>query len=146
MQNGWALDLRDAFLRYLGAGRPAYVGKRRLGVDEAVALVHRCGGIAVLAHPASGGSRELVQRFVEMGLDGVEVLHPSHGAEDRARLLALVEHFGLVPSGGSDSHGGVEGARVIGAMRVPPEWLDRQEERAAAVRAGNSGGGGGRGA
>jgi predicted metal-dependent phosphoesterase TrpH len=71
-----------------------------------------------------------------MGLDGVEVIHPSHSAEDRARLLALAQHLNLVPSGGSDSHGSSDGVRVVGAMKVPGEWLELQVDRANVLRAG----------
>jgi predicted metal-dependent phosphoesterase TrpH len=124
---GWAVDLRDAFERYLGNGRPAYVGKDRLAVVDAIELIHRAGGLAVLAHPSSGGTRERIEAFVRDGIDGVEVRHPSHSSEDINRLGALVEHFSLVPSGGSDWHGATEGARTLGMMKVPPEWLARQD-------------------
>ena len=130
---GWATDFRDAFDRYLGNGRSAYVGKDRLPVRDAIELIHRAGGLAVLAHPAHAGTRERVAAFVGEGIDGVEVRHPSHSAEDTARLLALVEHFSLVPSGGSDWHGASDGPRTLGMMRVPAEWLERQDCR---VRAG----------
>ncbi len=129
---GWAVDFRDAFDRYLGNGRPAYVAKDRLAIGDAIALIHRAGGIAVLAHPAHAGTRERVESFVRAGIDGVEVRHPSHSSEDMARLLALVEHFGLVPSGGSDWHGAAEGSRVLGMMHVPLDWLDRQDGRVQA--------------
>lgn len=135
VENGWAMNLRDAFDRYLGAGRPAYLDKRRISIPEAIELIHRCGGIAVLAHPGQFGTLERLQRLAAMGLDGVEVIHPSHSAEDRARLLTLSTHLKLVPSGGSDSHGGADGVRVVGAMKVPGEWLELQEARANAVRA-----------
>jgi predicted metal-dependent phosphoesterase TrpH len=128
------MDLRDAFDRYLGAGRPAYMDKRRITIPEAIQLIHRCGGIAVLAHPGPDGSRERIESLAAMGLDGVEVIHPSHSAEDRARLLALTRHLNLVPSGGSDSHGATDGARVVGSMNVPGEWLELQAARVAAVR------------
>lgn len=134
VENGWARDLRDAFDRYLGLGRPAYLEKKRLSIADAIALVHACGGIAVFAHPGSDGTLARITPLVEAGLDGIEVLHPSHGAEDRARLLSLVTHFGLVPSGGSDSHGATEGLRSIGALQVPVAWLALQEERVARVR------------
>ena len=134
VENGWAMNLRDAFDRYLGAGRPAYLDKRRISIPEAIALIHRCGGIAVLAHPGQYGTHERLERLAAMGLDGVEVIHPSHSAEDRARLLTLSTHLKLVPSGGSDSHGGADGVRVVGAMKVPGEWLELQETRAQAVR------------
>ena len=135
VENGWAMNLRDAFDRYLGAGRPAYLDKRRISIPEAMELIHRCGGIAVLAHPGPYGTHERLARLAAMGLDGVEVIHPSHSAEDRARLLTLSKHLNLVPSGGSDSHGGADGVRVVGAMKVPGEWLLLQETRATAVRA-----------
>ena len=126
---GWAVDFRDAFERYLGNGKPAYVGKDRLAVRDAIDLIHGAGGIAVLAHPASGGTRERVEAFVRDGIDGVEVRHPSHSSEDIARLGALVEHFSLVPSGGSDWHGATDGPRLLGMMRVPRAWLERQDGR-----------------
>ncbi|MGE5101835.1 MAG: PHP domain-containing protein [Deltaproteobacteria bacterium] len=126
---GWAVDFRDAFDRYLGNGRPAYVTKERLAVSEATMLIHRAGGLAILAHPSHSGTRERIAAFVEQGMDGVEVRHPSHSAEDTARLAALVEHFSLVPSGGSDWHGSSDGPRTLGMMRVPAEWLGRQDNR-----------------
>jgi predicted metal-dependent phosphoesterase TrpH len=134
VENGWAMDLRDAFDRYLGAGRPAYLDKRRITLPESIALIHRCGGIAVLAHPGADGTHARLERLAAMGLDGVEVIHPSHSAEDRARLLALAGHLNLVPSGGSDSHGSAEGVRVVGAMKVPAEWLEAQVDRVKKVR------------
>jgi 3',5'-nucleoside bisphosphate phosphatase len=126
---GWAVDFRDAFDRYLGNGRPAYVTKERLAVAEATALIHRAGGLAILAHPSHSGTLERIAAFVDQGMDGVEVRHPSHSAEDTARLAALVEHFSLVPSGGSDWHGSSDGPRTLGMMRVPAEWLGRQDSR-----------------
>jgi len=126
---GWAVDFRDAFERYLGNGKPAYVGKDRLAIVDAISLIHRAGGLAILAHPAHGGTRDRIAMFAQHGMDGVEVRHPSHSAEDIARLMALVEHFSLVPSGGSDWHGATDGPRTLGTMRVPAEWLSRQDRR-----------------
>ncbi len=124
-------DEREAFYRYLGAGKPAYVDKPRLEVRDAVRLVHDAGGLAVWAHPAGDGRRERVERLVAAGLDGLEVRHPSHTPDDMHRLAALVQHFGLVPSGGSDWHGQREGPRTIGMMHVPAAWLATQEQRVA---------------
>jgi len=139
VNEGWATDLRDAFDRYLGNGRSAFVPKDRLSIDDAIAMIHEAGGLAVLAHPGQSGSRKRIETLVAVGLDGVEVRHPSHNAEDIARLSALVEHFGLVPSGGSDWHGSSEGGRTLGMMRVPVAWLERQDQ-AIAVRGAQGGG------
>jgi len=127
---GWARDQRDAFDRFLGAGRPAFVAKQRLTVSDAIRLVHDAGGVAVVAHPGREGTLARLEELRAAGLDGVEVRHPGHSAEDEARLGALAGALDLLPSGGSDWHGAVEGPRVLGAISVPAEWADRQAARA----------------
>ena len=128
VNDGWATDLRDAFDRYLGNGRAAFIPKDRLSMADAITIIHDARGLAVLAHPGASGTRARIEALVAHGLDGVEVRHPSHSSEDVARLLALVEHFRLVPSGGSDWHGLSDGGRALGGMRVPIAWLERQDE------------------
>ena len=131
--DGWATDVRDAFDRYLGAGRPAYVGKDQQKRREAIAREHAARALAVLAHPGPAGTRERIEPLVGLGLDGVEVKHPSHSPQDVARLRACVDQLGLIPSGGSDWHGAADGPRTIGMMHVPIDWLHRQDERIEAL-------------
>ena len=131
---GWVTDSREAFDKWLGAGRPAYVDKPRLDVGDGVNLVHKAGGLAIWAHPGGDGRRARFERLVAAGIDGAEVRHPGHDASDVARIGALVEFFHLVPSGGSDWHGAMGGPRALGALPVPTEWLARQEERLAMRR------------
>lgn len=130
--SGWATDSRDAFDRYLGAGRPAYVAKEQLTMRDAIAMVHAAGGLAVLAHPGGSATRERIVALAALGMDGVEVKHPSHSASDTARLRGLVVELDLVASGGSDWHGAAEGPRTIGMMHVPMEWLATQDARVVA--------------
>jgi predicted metal-dependent phosphoesterase TrpH len=132
--DGWAVDVRDAFDRYLAAGRPAYVAKDQLGMRDAIAMVHAAGGLAVLAHPGTSATRERLEALVALGMDGVEVKHPSHSPQDTARIRTLAEQLGLLLSGGSDWHGAPDGPRTIGMMHVPIEWLTRQDERVEALR------------
>lgn len=126
---GWVKDLREAFDRWLGAGKPAYVDKERLDIADGIAMIHEAGGIAVYAHPGSEGRRETIEPLVAVGLDGIEVRHPSHSREDELRLASLAAFFGLVVSGGSDWHGAMQGGRVLGAMQVPSSWLELQDRR-----------------
>ena len=139
VNDGWATDLRDAFDRYLGNGRAAYVPKDRLPIEEAIAMIHDAGGVAVLAHPGASGTRARIEALVAHGLDGVEVRHPSHSHEDAVRLQALVDHFRLVPSGGSDWHGMPDGGRTLGGMRIPFAWLERQDAFVSQRAAGGGG-------
>jgi predicted metal-dependent phosphoesterase TrpH len=126
---GHVRDFREAFDRYLGNGRPAFVAKSHLTLADAISMLHRAGGLAIIAHPGPLGTRRRVEGWMALGADGVEVRHPGHSPDDTARLGALVEHLGLVPSGGSDWHGAATGPRTIGAMQVPHAWLERQETR-----------------
>ena len=129
VDGGWALDSREVFDRFIGQGKPANVPKQRLELRDAIDLVHNAGGLAVVAHPGPDFTRTRVERAVALGLDGLEVWHPSHSADEIRRLRALVEHFRLVASGGSDWHGAAEGPRVIGVMKVPATVLEQQEAR-----------------
>lgn len=128
---GWVGDFREAFERFLGNGKSAYVAKDQLPVKEAIALIHAAGGLAVLAHPGGLCTRERVAALVEAGLDGLEVLHPGHSWEDARRLDGFTTEFHLVRSGGSDWHGSPDGARALGMMRVPAQWLREQDARVA---------------
>lgn len=128
---GWALDFREAFEKYLGNGRPAYVPKERLSIPDAIGLIHRAGGLAVLAHPGGGCPRDRIASLATAGLDGVEVLHPSHSWDDSRRLDAWASELDLVRSGGSDWHGSSDAARTLGIMRVPEQWLVEQASRVA---------------
>ena len=131
---GWVRDVRDAFQQYIGLGGPGYVAKPRLAVAEAAELVHGAGGVAVYAHPGRDGTVARVRSLADQGIDGVEVLHPSHSAEDVARLGAIADAMGLVRSGGSDWHGAREGTRTLGCMAVPAVWNAEQDARAERYR------------
>jgi predicted metal-dependent phosphoesterase TrpH len=128
-------DFREAFTRYLGTSGSAFVARERLSIEDAISIAHEAGALAIWAHPGDGGRRERLEPLVAAGLDGLEVRHPSHSAEDIKRLQALADFFGLVPSGGSDWHGAPDGPRRLGIMNVPVEWLERQDERLASLGA-----------
>jgi predicted metal-dependent phosphoesterase TrpH len=128
IKGGKVKDSREAFDRYLGAGKAAFVEKERLEIREAIEITHAAGAIAIWAHPGPDGRRERLEPLVAMGLDGVEVRHPRHNTDDAERLAALADFFGLLYSGGSDWHGLPGGYRSIGGMHIPGTWLDKQDE------------------
>lgn len=130
IQSGAVADQREAFDRYLGQGRAAFVPKSLFLIEDAIRIIHEAGGIAIWAHPSRTAKRERVERLVAQGLDGLEVRHPSHSPDVAAGLEALCDFLGLVPSGGSDWHGPV-GERTLGGQIVPREWLERQERLVA---------------
>ena len=130
IESGAVVDQREAFDRYLGQGRAAFVPKSQFLIGDAIRMIHAAGGIAIWAHPSHTARRERVERLVAQGLDGLEVRHPSHSPDVAAGLEALCDFLGLVPSGGSDWHGPV-GDRMLGGQVIPREWLERQERLVA---------------
>jgi 3',5'-nucleoside bisphosphate phosphatase len=134
---GFVQDFREAFDRYLGAARPAFVPKKPLSPRAATSMIHDAGGLAVWAHPGTHASDHLVEALVSAGLDGLEVLHPSHGPEMVVRLQGMCDRRSLVPSGGSDWHATPGVTRTLGSQSVPAAWLELHE-RALAVRYGTA--------
>ena len=135
VKRGGAADFKDAFDKWLSHGRPAYVEKLRLTAVDAIRVIHDTGGLAIFAHPAQEGNHARLTALSQLGLDGVEIRHPSHSPEDIARIGSLARELGLLESGGSDWHGATQGPRILGMMRVPYAVLDRQEARLASRRA-----------
>jgi predicted metal-dependent phosphoesterase TrpH len=131
LAGGWVREFREAFDRWIGWGRPAYMAKDRFEVADAIDLVHRAGGLAVWAHPGESATPARIQRLAEVGLDSVEVLHPSHPPYLVQRLVDSTEKAGLLPSGGSDWHGTQDGPRRLGGQLVPKIWLDWQDAKVA---------------
>jgi predicted metal-dependent phosphoesterase TrpH len=125
-------NISDAFRRYLGRGRAAYVEKPLPRLSEVTSLVHDVGGLTVAAHLGDHGTEAQIRIFQDQGLDCVEVRHPSHSPAIEQRLMKIAERLGLGISGGSDWHGESEygdSHAPLGSMRVPDAWLEQLERR-----------------
>jgi predicted metal-dependent phosphoesterase TrpH len=134
VRHGGASSLNDAFDRFLGRGRPAFVEKALPAFAAVANVVHGAGGVVSLAHLKDRGTRTLVERLKEEGLDALETRHPSHDPDLRAQLTDLAIQLGLLRTGGSDWHGDPEPGVTHGAMgsqQVPREWLDQLDKRQA---------------
>lgn len=116
----------QAFAQYLGRDGAAFVPKNEAGPEETIGLVHEAGGLAVLAHPGPYLSPAVFRALLKAGLDGVEVVHPSHGLGVERYWRATAQRHGLIMTGGSDYHGRkpVEAER-FGQMTVPLAWAER---------------------
>lgn len=89
--------------------------------EEALETIHEAGGIAVLAHPGMYDNFELLDELVELGLDGVEVWHPSNTPEQQQYLVEYAKKNKLLTTGGTDFHGGYNFVQVTLGEYGPPE-------------------------
>jgi len=131
---------QEAFARFLRRGRPAFVPSPGLSAGRAIALIHRAGGIASLAHPflsagldAAGGIERFLGRLVHQGLDAVEVFHPKHKKAQRQRLRQLAQRYELLITGGSDFHGTKEQSTPLGSQSISGADYERLAARLGAV-------------
>jgi len=131
---GEAASVKEAFQRYLGVGRPAYVPRARLPVREAIERLREAGGIPVLAHPGllrmgDGAIEGSVRQWRGQGLMGVEAHYPGHSPAQTAAFDRLARELGMLVTGGSDAHGAAVRPTRIG------EGLDGWAEKDRDARA-----------
>jgi predicted metal-dependent phosphoesterase TrpH len=127
---GYVQSHDESFDRYLV---PNDVPKRFFPIDEAIALIHSAGGIAVLAHPPYVARNHaelegLIEKFVVMGLDGLEAYNNGVNQDGVFWLISLARRHQLIVTGGSDFHGN-EGSTItigsgVGRLSIPYSCVD----------------------
>ena len=107
---GLAKSRDEIFEKWLHNNSPYYIAHYSPTPERAIALIKAAGGVAVIAHPMASlrgrtVSIESFSRYVEAGLDGIEVFHRDHSADQRILLTDIARSLGLVRTGSSDYHG-----------------------------------------
>ena len=130
VRKGYFENYKSAFVNYLVKGKPAYVKGYKLNYKEAIQVINKCGGIAVLAHPGQIYKPLEVERIIKnlkfYGLNGVEVYHPSHSRNETNNFYNLTRKYKLLITGGSDYHGteSVKG-NYIGSYGINEDLLNK---------------------
>ena len=100
----------DVLVAYLLPGTPAFRARSVPTIEDAVTAIHRAGGVAIWAHPFWDVENpdevvSTLERFAEMGIDGVEAFYVTFD-EEQTRLLAdTASRLGLITTGSADFHG-----------------------------------------
>jgi len=121
IQKGVAKSMDDAFDRYLGNGKPAYVDKFRIESSQAIELINAAGGIPVLAHPCllelerAEQLEDLLQEMMSMGLKGLEVYYPLNTPQQTRQYSDLAARHRLLMTGGTDFHGDIQPEIQLGS-------------------------------
>jgi predicted metal-dependent phosphoesterase TrpH len=130
------LDIEEYRLRALIEKYTAGQGSYPLDLVQGVELIHRARGLAILAHPGKIKSKKgtevywnILDQSVVAGIDGIEVYHPSNDEQTREELLKFVREHNLLITGGSDYHGGITPARLIGGETIDEETFLKLKKR-----------------
>jgi predicted metal-dependent phosphoesterase TrpH len=103
-------DVGSLIRGYLIEGKPAFRLRETPTVAEAVQAIHDAGGVAIWAHPfwdISDPEEVLstIDRFVALGIDGVEAFYITHTREQTELLAKRCAELGLLTTGSADFHG-----------------------------------------
>lgn len=130
LEDGHTGTYQEAFIKYIGANGPAFERKFQLTPKEAIRLIADAGGLTFLAHPGKYLSEVELIDLIKMGLDGIEVVHPSHTDSQRAYYRGIAHQYFLLESGGSDYHGGKKGdEHAFGIHCVSIRTVDTMRKR-----------------
>jgi len=110
VEKGIVKQRQVAFDKYFAKGRPCYVDREGLDLEDAVKAVKTSGGIPVQAHPLSmyvswGKMDSTMTMIRDKGVMGLEAWHPGVRISEAERLEELGKNLGMVVTAGSDFHG-----------------------------------------
>ena len=114
----------EAFDKYIGNFKPAFVPKPELSVSDVLGVIHGAGGFAVIAHPGKLTKASYLEDFIPMGIDGVEVWHPDHYQWEIDNFINIAQKNGLFMTGGSDFHGEQDKHNLFDVVPAPQVVLD----------------------
>jgi predicted metal-dependent phosphoesterase TrpH len=119
----------EAFNKYLGNHAPAYEKKVHLSPQSAFKIIGDAGGLSFIAHPGNMPDI-LIKELIEAGVDGIEVIHPSHSVHQVKFYRGIVNEYFLLESGGSDYHGGKrEDDKNLGIFYTSSKVVDEMRTR-----------------
>lgn len=125
VEKGLVDTYHEAFTRFIGNGKPAYEKKVRVMPEEACEVIAVAGGLSFIAHPGSTVPEDVLRELIIEGVDGIEVVHPSHSSERTRFYRSIAREYYLLTSGGSDFHGGGRNdPDALGRFTISDEELD----------------------
>ena len=124
LEKGYIETIKEAFSKYIAFGGPAYVPRERMTPAEAIELITRADGLAVVAHPLGIPNLDiLLKTLVRAGLTGIEVYYKDYSVEDRESLARLADRYGLIATGGTDYHGLDDDTEIMMGEAGVPSYL-----------------------
>jgi hypothetical protein len=136
-EKGLVESTKDAFRKYLGHNRVAYIEEDKMSQKECIELIKNANGIPILAHLHflkldEDRLFELLVQLKSYGLMGIEVKYSEYTAEQENLYNSLADKLQLLKSGGSDFHGimkqNIKLGTGLGNLCVSDEYLEKIKE------------------
>ncbi len=127
IKKGYMKSVNEIFDNYLKRDKPCYVEHKCPPLIKGIEAVHKCGGIAVIAHFYEYKMNDFEDFFsgaINI-LDGIECYHSKHTPVQSAMLEEVARRNNLCITGGSDYHGGVTPYVRLGCANVPDEFFQK---------------------
>ena len=134
VEAGYAESTSDVFARYLGDGKPGFVGHRWAKLADAVKWIKDAGGEPIIAHPGRYDYTPVefaafFDEFIQLGGRAIEVVTGSHTPDQDREYADVARRYGFEASRGSDFHGAGEGRVDLGQLPPLPDDLTPVWER-----------------
>jgi len=118
MKKGFVTSIQEAFKKYLGEDKPCYAPGESFSTEETIEIIHRAGGLAIIAHPHLIDDPVILKQLIEMPFDGIECYYAKFPQEATKRWLKIAEKKQWLITGGSDFHGTIKPNVPLGASFV----------------------------
>lgn len=119
IKKGYISNIQEAFEKFLDRGKPAYVERYKITINETISLIHKSNGFAILAHPGLLKDKNIINYCIDSGIDGIECIHSKHDETIVEYLTQIANDNNLLITGGSDYHGDlVNGELILGKYYV----------------------------
>ncbi len=129
LEGGFTNSYFEAFNKFIGNGCIAYEKKVHVSPRSAFKIISDSGGLSFIAHPGVM-PENILKELIESGVDGIEVIHPSHNPQLVKFYRGIVNEYFLLESGGSDFHGGRrEDENNLGKFFVTPSVVEAMRQR-----------------
>ena len=150
VKNKYVQNIPDAFNKYLGNGRPAYIDTHQIHIKKLMEVAEASKVIPVLAHPHTLNPKknmlidkkwvnsellDNLSKLISMGLSGIETHYSSYNPSVQKQLSELAKELSILETGGSDYHGDIKSGLHLGTgwedkpLEVPDELLHKLKEK-----------------
>ena len=119
-------SIDEAFAKYLDIGKPAYVERFKLSIEDTIDLIHKANGISVLAHPGLILDQGALDVCLSHGIMGIECYQTKHTKAQTLKYIEFSKEHNLIITGGSDYHGDED---ILGSITIDIDSIPLFKEK-----------------